>query len=192
MAKTAKGSGADNRQKIIDAAIELITAKGVEKTSFAEIAKKTGLSKGTLYYYFATKNDLIFDITDIHMQRVTGEIFSMIEAQRDSVSPELLLTRLCETLLSSETRGRLHLFLVREAVSGNQSLKQRFQNTYSQWFSMVDESYEQMGLVDPDIRLKAKMLVAVLDGLIIQSLLDVEGAGTTKVVKQLLKIIDQQ
>ncbi|MCP4020454.1 MAG: TetR/AcrR family transcriptional regulator [Desulfobacteraceae bacterium] len=190
MAKTAKGSGEDNRQKIIDAAIELITEKSVEKTSLAEIAKKTGLSKGTLYYYYATKNDLIFDITETHMAQITGEIFSMIEENGTSVSMDILLTRLFETLLSSETRGRLHLFLVREAISGNSSLKQRFQNTYSQWFSMVDESYDRMGLADPDARLKAKILVALLDGFLIQTLLDVEPADISKIVSHLVRIID--
>jgi len=126
MAKTAKGSGLDNRQKIMDAAMNIIGEQGVDKITLAQIAKASGLSKGTLYYYYASKNDLIFDIADFHMDRISTELFTMIENEA-SPSWESLLTAFFEILLTSEARSRLHLYLMREAVSGNTSLKERFQ-----------------------------------------------------------------
>jgi len=192
LAKTKSGSGVDIRKIIIKAAKELISSQGVDKTTLAEIAKKADISKGTLYYYYSTKTDLIFDITDVHMDKITGDIFSMIEESRNGVSWQELLTLLFESLLSSETRSRLHLYLIKEALAGNEALKKRFQNTYSLWFDMVDSAYEKMSKTDPEIKIKAKFLVAVIDGFIIQALMSLEKTDISDIVAQMLKIIDNE
>ena len=67
MARTAKGSGRDNRRKILETAMDMIGRKGVDKITLSGISEASGISKGTLYYYYSTKNDLIFDIADLHM-----------------------------------------------------------------------------------------------------------------------------
>lgn len=43
---------------IIDAAEEVIFSKGIEQATMQEIAEKAELSKGTLYLYFRSKNEL--------------------------------------------------------------------------------------------------------------------------------------
>ncbi|MBM7586089.1 AcrR family transcriptional regulator [Bacillus pakistanensis] len=45
--------------KIIDAAMEVISEKGFEKTSISEIVKRAGIAQGTFYLYFKTKSSLI-------------------------------------------------------------------------------------------------------------------------------------
>ena len=188
MAKTARGSGLDNRKKIIDAAIAIIGEKGVDKTSLARISKVSGLSKGTLYYYYASKNDLIFDIADLHMERITADLFSMIEKNR-GLSWEELLTAFFNILLTSHTRSRLHLYLVREAVSGNHTLKVRFRNTYLNWFDMVARAASEMPGPPIDLRAKSKFLVAVVDGFILQSLLEVDEVSINEIVRLMVKVI---
>ena len=39
MARTAKGTGEDNRQKILETAVDIIGEKGVDRTSLSSIAK---------------------------------------------------------------------------------------------------------------------------------------------------------
>ena len=46
------------RKQIIDTAIEAIAQDGFAQTTIAEIAKRAGVSKGLLYLYFKTKEDL--------------------------------------------------------------------------------------------------------------------------------------
>lgn len=50
------------RQEIMQAAEHLFFTKGVQQTSMDEIAQKAELSKGTLYIYFNSKEDLQFAI----------------------------------------------------------------------------------------------------------------------------------
>jgi len=189
MAKTTKGSGKDNRQKIIETAMAMIGEKGVDKTSLAQISKASGLSKGTLYYYYASKNELIFDIADLHMERITTALFSMIDKNK-ALSWEGLLTAFFDTLLTSHARSRLHLYLIREAISGNDSLKERFQQTYSQWFALVDDAYAKMPGLQTEIPAKSKFMVAVVDGFILQGLLETDPTPVKKIVDLILKTLD--
>lgn len=190
MAKTARGTGKDNRKKILDTAMDLIAIHGVDKTSLAMISKVSGLSKGTVYYYFATKNDLVFDIADRHMARITETILSTAPAQGQQASLEQILTTYFQVLLSAEARSRLHLYLMREAVAGNQGLKKRFQNTYARWFAMVEETSERIQGPAPGNHTRAKCLVALVDGLILQSLLSVEKPNTRKIVALALILME--
>ena len=50
---------ADSKHKIMDAAFNLIAKNGYEATSIAMIAKTAGVSKGLLYNYFTSKEELV-------------------------------------------------------------------------------------------------------------------------------------
>lgn len=189
MARTARGTGEDNRQKLLDAAASVFAEKGVDRTSLAEIARVSGLSKGTLYYYYASKNDLVFDIADRHMAALTEALFGMIEKNRDTTMAALL-TAFFSTLLASETRSRLHLYLVREAVSGNGDLKHRFQATYARWFEMVDDVYDKMGRARDDVAARARFLVAAADGFILQTLLAADPPPVEDIVRLMLAVVE--
>src|SRR5476649_1909598 len=47
------------RQQILSAASELFSEKGYESTTLEEITEKANVSKGTLYYNFDSKEDLV-------------------------------------------------------------------------------------------------------------------------------------
>ncbi|MGE5423567.1 MAG: TetR/AcrR family transcriptional regulator [Ignavibacteriales bacterium] len=50
------------RKRILNSAIKLMEKKGYESTTIRDICKEAGISIGTFYLYFQTKNDLFFDI----------------------------------------------------------------------------------------------------------------------------------
>ena len=49
----------DKKEKIIKAALEVFTKKGFHASSMAMVAKKAGVSVGTIYIYFKNEEDLI-------------------------------------------------------------------------------------------------------------------------------------
>jgi AcrR family transcriptional regulator len=58
-------TGAKGRQRseeILDAAAELFTARGYAQTTALEIADAVGLTKASLYYYVASKDELLFRV----------------------------------------------------------------------------------------------------------------------------------
>ena len=54
----------ERKQQILDAAEDVFTRKGLDNARMDDIAKRTGLSKGSLYWYFKSKDDLIIAILD--------------------------------------------------------------------------------------------------------------------------------
>jgi AcrR family transcriptional regulator len=54
----------ERKDQIMNAAEEVFTKKGFDEARMDDIAEKTGLSKGTLYLYFKSKEDLVIAILD--------------------------------------------------------------------------------------------------------------------------------
>ena len=59
----------ERTSQIINAAEDVFTQKGFDEARMDDIAEQTGLSKGTLYNYFKSKDDLIIAILDRIFQR---------------------------------------------------------------------------------------------------------------------------
>lgn len=59
----------ERKTQIINAAEGVFTKKGFDEARMDDIAEETGLSKGTLYLYFKSKDDLIIAILDSMFQR---------------------------------------------------------------------------------------------------------------------------
>jgi AcrR family transcriptional regulator len=59
----------ERTSQIINAAEDVFTKKGFDEARMDDIAEQTGLSKGTLYNYFKSKDDLIIAILDRIFQR---------------------------------------------------------------------------------------------------------------------------
>jgi AcrR family transcriptional regulator len=49
----------ESQQKILAAAFKLMSSNGYESTSIAQIAKEAGISKGLMYNYFGSKEELL-------------------------------------------------------------------------------------------------------------------------------------
>jgi AcrR family transcriptional regulator len=50
---------APTRERILDVALDLFIAQGFDGTSLRQIAQQLGLTKAALYYYFASKDDIL-------------------------------------------------------------------------------------------------------------------------------------
>jgi AcrR family transcriptional regulator len=70
----------ERKTQILDAAEHVFTKKGFDLARMDDIAGQTGLSKGTLYLYFKSKDDLIIAILD----RIFAGIFKQLEARKDN------------------------------------------------------------------------------------------------------------
>ncbi|MCP3927177.1 MAG: TetR/AcrR family transcriptional regulator [Desulfobacterales bacterium] len=179
------------KQIIIDATIELISERGVAGTSLAHISQKVGISKGTLYYYYSSKNDLIFEITQAHMDGLTDSLFAIIRENKGKVSWQEMLKKLFNTVIKSETRTRLHIYLIQEIISGNSKLKAHFSETYKKWFELLKEAYNLITDKNDDMEIQARIFVAAIDGFIIQHIIGADEIPIDEVVENLSVIIGE-
>jgi AcrR family transcriptional regulator len=54
----------ERKNQILDAATQVFMQKGFDQARMDDIVEETGLSKGTLYWYFKSKYDIIISILD--------------------------------------------------------------------------------------------------------------------------------
>ena len=175
-----------NRERIIAAASRLIMEKGIESTSLADIAQDVGISKGTLYYHYASKGELIFDIAESHINQVTEELLCWIEQVQQEVSPEEIFRMVFEKIIAATTRGKLHLYLIQEAITNDDALMLRFREKYANWQRLIEENLAKILHAEVDCRVFAQVILAALDGFIIQSLLGVEGLSLEEISRFVL------
>ena len=176
---------ADKRQQIIEAASRMIVQKGIDKTSLADIAKEAGISKGSLYYYYASKDDLIFDITEAHINQISENLFAIIESSEGSATWEDLLKILFERILQAEARGRMHLYLLQQSLNSNELLAQRFRKKYREWNELIRTGFEKIEPGNKDQTILSSLVIAALDGLLIQSLMGIDTISANDFVHHL-------
>ncbi len=95
----------ERKSQILNAAEQVFTKKGFDEARMDDIAEETGVSKGTLYLYFKSKDDLIFAILDRIFQREFKQLQTLKLEETGAAEAIWKLT----DLLTSDLLGLLHL-----------------------------------------------------------------------------------
>jgi AcrR family transcriptional regulator len=74
----------ERKSQILTAAEEVFTEKGFDQARMDDIAEQTGLSKGTLYLYFKSKDDLIIAILDRLFQREFRQMEKLVVSDKSA------------------------------------------------------------------------------------------------------------
>ena len=82
-----KGARSQKRKKIIDKAWELFAKNGYEETKVEDITKDLGISKGSFYTYFATKEELLYEV----LEKIKKEIIENLENINVNQTPKKVL-----------------------------------------------------------------------------------------------------
>jgi AcrR family transcriptional regulator len=153
-----------SRKKIMQAAFQLIARDGYEATSIAEIARTAGVSKGLLYNYFESKEDLL--------EKLVMEAMN----QGDDLIGELITDDPAETLENifkwffNELRTRpAHWKLMTDLtmkIERFQFVHDLATKKMQEYVCFMQGLLEQLGFKDAEG--EARMLAALFDGIGIQ------------------------
>src|SRR5262252_3251057 len=109
----------ERERLILEAAEELLAEKGYHEMSIDEIAARVGVSKGTVYLHFPSKEELVLAFLGRGMRRFIEEATAALNA---SASPTARLRSLMELFYSGVFMGRAHLFTT---INENPDLRKR-------------------------------------------------------------------
>jgi AcrR family transcriptional regulator len=89
-------------EKLMRVSVELFAEYGYAQTSVQQIVDAAGVTKGALYHYFKSKDDLLFDIYDrlLSMQR---EHLDAIVAR--DLAPAATIRLVCEDVIVTSIEG---------------------------------------------------------------------------------------
>lgn len=82
-----QGAKNQKRKRIVDKAWELIAKNGYEETKVEDITRKLGISKGSFYTYFETKDELLYEI----LEKLKMEILEYLKKINVNQTPTKIL-----------------------------------------------------------------------------------------------------
>jgi TetR/AcrR family transcriptional repressor of nem operon len=168
------GRTSDAREKILDAAQELIELRGYSALGVAEICKAAGVPKGSFYYFFESKEVLALAVIEEHWaaQHRDWERILLNDAQ-----PLERLRQLFEETEAGQRAGQQSCGTVSGCLFGNLTLelsnqtepiRVRLQEIFDAQVNMVEQviaDAQQRGDVSiSDTRGAARSVVAQLEG----------------------------
>lgn len=93
------------RERIVEAADQLLYEKGFEYMSFGDLAKAVGISRGNVTFHFATREDILAAVIGRRMDRTR----LMLERwERDGARPEQRIKCFINILIANRARIMLY------------------------------------------------------------------------------------
>ncbi|MFF2193478.1 TetR/AcrR family transcriptional regulator [Streptomyces sp. NPDC058157] len=157
MAAPVRRYDPERRQRIVDAAIRVVGAKGIAGLSHRSVAAEADVPLGSTTYHFKTLDDLL-----VAALRQAGAAYAPELVLRPGEDLVGALTRLLGGLLGTDrTRAELEYELYLEALR-----RPALRPVAAEWCEAVVAA-----LADHADEVTARALVAVMDGITLQALL---------------------
>ncbi len=114
--RRTKEDAEKTRESILNAAVEIFSQQGIEKTSLAEIAKAADVTRGAIYWHFKNKTE-IFEALHQKLHQPLADLI-LQDIKKDHPQPLEQIRDLCINMLveldeNVQKRKILTLFLIR-------------------------------------------------------------------------------
>ena len=132
----------ERKMDVLPIATRLFAEKGYYATSVEEIAKESGMAKGSFYKLFHSKEDLLFDILTIIPQQIKQEL-TKIYSKSYSTPEEALtsfISRSLENILSYQSHYVTSLFY-EGAIFKNQELLGKMKKVHEEISMMLKKFF---------------------------------------------------
>ena len=78
---------ARTRQRILDAAAKVFREQGYATARLSDIAERVGMQSGSLYYHFASREELVAEILHLGIETACGHVRKAVDALPDEATP---------------------------------------------------------------------------------------------------------
>ncbi|MFZ5879808.1 MAG: TetR/AcrR family transcriptional regulator [Chloroflexota bacterium] len=177
-AKQMQQRSEETRTQLMNSAIKLFSTQGFKSASVDDICKDAGVSKGAFYHHFESKQALFLALLDGWLHTID----SAIEAAREKSAPETFLQITQAFPYIFESAGD-HLPMFLEfwlQASRDETIWQAsvapYRRYHREFTQLIKKGVDEGSFVEVDPELTARMIVSMAMGLLLQSLLDPEGA----------------
>lgn len=165
---------------ILNATEKLLDSQSLDDISLAQIASEAGISKGTLYYHFKTKEDILLAIADRHLERQLDDFLIWVDNSEKNTS----LNRLMKYVIEYNVIGagpRLHLLY--NACLGNEDLREKILSRYDRFQKIIKEKISER--TNPEYAdYLSWVTLLISDGLIIQNSMNNPDLDFERFIKQ--------
>jgi AcrR family transcriptional regulator len=141
--RSLRADAARNRESLLAAAEDEFAERGLE-ASVADIARRAGVAKGTVFRHFATKEELIAAIVAGHMTALTDVARRLLDSEDPGAALLEFLT------VAADRRQQRDLTFLTSASAADPKVTQLYDQLHGVVVSLVDRARE-CGAVRSDI-----------------------------------------
>jgi len=172
-AKRARAHGDASRERILEAARETASERGYDGTSIALVSERSGLPASSIYWHFASKDELLAAVIERSFNRWLEAMNARAPARAGTTREARFIEGLrqsAQALIDAPDFLRLGLMLSLERRPEEASARTRFLEVREQTLKQMIASWETYfeGQLDAaGVRRLATLAMAAADGLLI-------------------------
>lgn len=112
----------DIRKEILDKCFDYLVRKGLEQSSVKNLCEETGISSGSIYYWFKGRDEMILDCTKYGLGKVINDMFGYALLNSDDMM--FLLNRFSAEVMKYKKELHLIYQVVMSEQYGEEMRKQ--------------------------------------------------------------------
>jgi AcrR family transcriptional regulator len=143
---------ASTRDRILDVALDLFTDQGFDGTSMREIAERLGITKPSIYYHFASKEEILLAL---HMRQHEFAKAALARLTGQPITLEVWGSALSELL--DQMAAQRKLFLMHER--NHAALEKLHRKNHDDEHDDIQQRFQQ-ALADPSLSLRDRVRMA--------------------------------
>lgn len=161
--------GQEVRQRLLDAAAELIAERGWAAVSTRAVAQRAGLAAGLVHYHFTSVQALLSQAAIAVMHRTVAEVDPMLAGVGD---PDDLVDALAGSLEEFTGTDSMSVLFVETylAATRDPELRACVAEVITKFRARLGTRLAELGVAEPEGA--AAVLGAAMDGLVLQRALD--------------------
>jgi len=189
LSKRQKEERIIRKQSILDGALKVFKMHGIEKTTMDEVAHESGFGKATLYYYFASKDEVFIAIMEDGWKKLWEGIESEIS---NNLNPRKkfmgIINKMAKIVKSNKI---LYGFLFTAPNHIHDETKQTWktyqQRLYAILKSIIEEGINKKEFLDVNPQILMKAIGGLFHGLLIENKDDLDNKEFEIMLKNFLK-----
>ena len=131
----------DTRYRILNAAINIFSKKGYHNTRVDEIVEAADTSKGGVYFYFPSKQDIFIDLVDEFANILEFRLSKSIEQHEGAIERVNAAIKTCLTTFK-EYRELSNIFLI-QAVGLGISFEEKLRQIRDQFVKIIKNQLDE-------------------------------------------------
>jgi TetR/AcrR family fatty acid metabolism transcriptional regulator len=186
----------DTRAKLLEAATCVLARSGFERATLDEIVREAGFSKGAFYVHFDSKDDLFWAMLEERISRQQEAFRRAVDYSKSmDYNVRTILSAVFGLLGEDPLWGSLFMEFHAHAAR-NELVRRRLGTMYERWRQLIVDILSisvETGRMrrDADLELMATVLVATVEGSIIQSHLAPEAVRLEEMVEPLTRTLSE-
>lgn len=158
----------DKKELILEAAQELMCQMSGKDISVNLIAKKAGIAKGSVYYYFNSKDEILDAVVEKCYRNAIHEFFRELDSEKSALQK---INLLFNSIIKSEFSNKEKNLIINLHLSDDLVLHQKMKMIAIKEISPVFTALLRQGAIEGSIETEypkesAEMIVAILTFLI--------------------------